>query len=112
MFYIKPMEVYESHKLRTYAFIGVTLFFTVFLMVLTFFLFFLGGIMALQIIVPIDCLILIPLGSLSFLSISNWWLTVQNELADAHRPDMCRELPGLHARSRSFDRPILQVCRV
>lgn len=66
MFYIKPMEVYESHKLRTYAFIGVTLFFTAFLMVLTVFGIFLGGIMALQILVPIDCVVLIPFGCLSF----------------------------------------------
>ncbi len=66
MFYIIPMEVYESHKLRTYAFIGVTIFFAVFLMILTGFGIALGGIMALKIFVPIDCLVLIPLGSASF----------------------------------------------
>ena len=66
MLYIIPMEVYESHKLRTYAFIGVTIFFAVFLMILTGFGIVLGGIMALKLFIFIDCLVLLPFGSASF----------------------------------------------
>ena len=55
----------EFHKFRTYSFIGLTLCFTVFLMILTGFGIAEGGMM-LQAFISIDCLVLIPLGLGSF----------------------------------------------
>jgi len=55
----------EFHRFRTYSFIGLTLCFTVFLMILTGFGIAEGGMM-LQAFISIDCLVLIPLGLGSF----------------------------------------------
>lgn len=59
------MEVIEFHKARTYAIIGLTLCFTVFLMTITGLMIVEGGIFIIFFIF-IDCLILIPLGLMSF----------------------------------------------
>jgi hypothetical protein len=65
MLYIKTMEVYESHKLRTYGLIGLTLCFAVPLMVFTGFAIVEGGIF-LTAFIFIDCLVLLPLSLMSF----------------------------------------------
>ncbi|MFX1316291.1 MAG: hypothetical protein ACFE9T_10535 [Promethearchaeota archaeon] len=59
------MTVYESHKLKTYAFISVTICFSVPLIILTGFGIVEGGIL-LTVFIFLDFLILIPLSLISF----------------------------------------------
>jgi len=59
------MEIYESHKFRTYGLIGLTLCFTVPLMIFTGFAIVEGGLF-LKAFIFIDCLVLLPLGFMSF----------------------------------------------
>ena len=59
------MEVFESHKFRTYGLIGLTLCFAVPLMIITGFAI-VEGCILLSVFIFIDCLVLLPLGLASF----------------------------------------------